>query len=165
MKTADYRGIKVYAVDKGKFAVVADWLVLTNQDELGKQIVDRVLDKPQESLAADAQFAKAHGAVSASTTAWGYVNTVALRDAGLAKKLFAGQAENPLAELIFGGILSTLRQTPYVTVRLDVSDRQIRLSASALMIAAGRATREYYFGAQGTVLRRPDCREATLFFP
>ena len=112
--TVDYRGIKAYAVDKSKFAVVDDWLVVTNKDELGKQIIDRLLDKPKESLAADAQFAKAHAAVSASTTAWAYVNTAALRDAGLAKELFGGQAENPLIELLVGGILSTLQQTPYV---------------------------------------------------
>ena len=63
VKTVDYRGIKVYAVEKNKFAVVEDWLVVTNKDELGKQIVDRFLDKPKTSLAADAQFAKAHAAV------------------------------------------------------------------------------------------------------
>ncbi len=62
---------------------------------------------------------------------WGYISTAALRDAGLAKKLFGGRADNVLAELFFGGIVSTLHQTPYVTIGLDVSDRQVRLSASA----------------------------------
>jgi hypothetical protein len=87
VKASEYRGIKAYAVDQAKFAVVADWLVMTNKDELGKQIIDRVLDQPTESLAGDAQFAKAHEPVNASTTAWGYVNTAALRDTGVAKKL------------------------------------------------------------------------------
>ena len=36
VKTVDYRGVKVYAVDKDRVAVVADWLVVTNQEELGK---------------------------------------------------------------------------------------------------------------------------------
>ncbi len=156
IKTSDYRGIKVYAIDQGTLIVAADWLAVTNKDELGKQIVDRWLDKPRDSLAGDAQFAKAQGAASASTTAWGYVNTAALRDAGVAKKLFGGQAENPLAEILFGGILSTLMRTPYVTVSLDVNDRQLRLTACAPLDRswAGDA-REYFFGLQGQGVAPP----------
>jgi hypothetical protein len=150
VKTGEYRGIKAYAVDKSKFAVVADWLIVTNHQELGKKIIDRLLDKPKESLAANAEFAKARGAVRASTTAWAYVNTAALREAGLAKELFGGQADNPAAELIFGGILSTLRETPYVTVGLEVSDQQVRLSASAPFDRSWAGDlREYFFGPQG----------------
>lgn len=148
--TSDHRGIKTYGADKFQITVVADWLVITNNDELGKRIVDNILDTSKETLAADTQFAKAHAAVSASSTVWGYANTAALRDAGLAKQLFGGQAENVLAELIFGGILSTLRQTPYVTVGLDVNERQVRLSASAPHDRAWAGeSREYYFGSQG----------------
>jgi hypothetical protein len=150
VKTSDYRGIKIYGTDKFQIAATADWLVMTNKDELRKKIVDSFLDKPKESLAADAQFGKAHNAVSASTTAWGYVSTAALRDAGVAKKLYSGQADNVVAELIFGGILSTLQQTPYVTVGLDVSDRQVRLSASAPHDRSWAGeSREYYFGPRG----------------
>lgn len=150
IKTNEYRGIKTYSIDKGKFAAAAGWLLITNNDELGKQIIDSILDTPKESLAADAQFAKAHAAPSASTTAWAYVNTAAIRDAGFAKKLFTGQADNPLAELIFGGLLSTLEHTPYVTFGLEVSDRQLRLSASAPYDRAWAGeSREYYFGPQG----------------
>jgi len=150
IETSEYRGIKTFTIDKSEVAVAANWLVVTNNRQLGKQIVDRFLDRPKESLAADGQFAKAQEAVSPSTTAWGYVNTAVLRDAGLAKELFEGQADNPLAEIIFGGVLSTLRQTPYVTVSLDVSDRHVRLSARAPHDRgwAGQS-REYYFGPQG----------------
>src|SRR4029079_1190235 len=38
VKILDYRGIKVYTVDKARFAVVGDWLVITNNDKLSKQI-------------------------------------------------------------------------------------------------------------------------------
>ena len=150
IKISDYRGIKTYSLDKGKFAAVAGWLLITNNDALGKQMIDSVLDSPAESLAVDTQFAKAYTAESATTTLWGYVNTAAIRDAGVAKKLFTGQADNPLAELIFGGILSTLTHTPYVTFSLDVSDRQLRLSATAPYDRAWAGeSREYYFGPQG----------------
>jgi hypothetical protein len=148
--TSEYRGIKAYAIEKSNFTVVQDWLVVTNNDELGKQIVDRLLDGPKESLAADVHFTKAHGAVSASTTVWVYVNAAAIRDAGLAKALFGGKAENPLIEFLGGGILSTLRQTPYITAGLELSDRQLRLFATAPHdhTWAGES-REYYFGPEG----------------
>jgi hypothetical protein len=113
--TSEYRGTKVYAVDTNKFAVAAGWLVATNKDELGKQIVDRVFDKSQDSLAGDAQFAKAREAAPDSTTAWGYVNTAALRDGGFAKKLFGDQADNPVAERMIGvgrGIRGSITSAP-----------------------------------------------------
>ena len=156
IKTSEYRGVKTYAVDKGRLAVMADWLVITNKDELGKQIIDRFLDRPEESLAENLQFATAQAAVNGSTTALAYVDTTALREAGLAKKLFAGQAENPVAELILGGILSTLQKTPYVAIGLEVNDRQVRLSASAPLDHdwAGDL-REYYFGPKGTGVAPP----------
>ena len=150
VETSDYRGVNVYAVENIKIAAASDWLAVTNNAELGKQVLDRILDRSDDSLAGDAQFANVHGAVSPSTTVWGYVNTAALREAGVATKLFEDRADNPLAEIILGGILSTLRQTPYVTVDLAVSNRGMRLSASAPHDRAWAGElREYYFGPQG----------------
>lgn len=150
VKSAEYRGIKVYEVDKSKMAVTGGWLIVTNKDDTGKMVVDRLLDKPGESLAKDAQFIKARTAAGSSPTAWGYVNTKFLRDVGAAKKAFEGKADNPLAELILGGILSTLKQTPYVTVAVDVTDQHIQLSAASPHDRSWAGeTREYYFGPAG----------------
>lgn len=146
----EYRGIKTYTVDKGHIASAAPWLVATNNADLEQQIVDRILDKPQNSLAADAEFAKARGSANAENVAWGYVNTDAIRKGGVAQKLFGGQAENLLVELLFGGILSTLHQTPYVTFEATVADRQVRLTAAAPHDPAWAGeSRTYYFGPQG----------------
>jgi hypothetical protein len=155
-QTSDYRGVKMYAVDKGQLAVVADWLVITTKDVLGRLIIDRLLDKSKESLAANSQFATAHGGMSEATTAWAYVDTAALREAGLAKKLFGGQAENPLVELILGGILSTLQHTPYVAVDVNASEGQVQLSACAPFDPSWAGElREYYFGPQGSGVAPP----------
>lgn len=150
IKTEVYRGINAYTVDKLHVAVVADWLVATNNEELGRQVVDRVLDKSGGSLADDPQFTAARRGASPPAL-WAYVNTTTLRDAGLAKKLFEGQADNPVAEILFGGILSTLQKTPYVTAGLDVGERQARLFASAPHDRAWAGeSREYFFGPQGS---------------
>jgi Protein of unknown function (DUF3352) len=150
VKIQDYRGIKVYTVEKTRFAVVEDWLVITNNDKLGKQIVDRIRDKPETSLASDPQFAKAHRSMGASTIAWVYVNAAALRDAGVGKDLLSGNAQNPLAELFLGGILNALHHTPYVTLALESGDRHVRLSISAPYDREwAKDSREYYFGPEG----------------
>jgi hypothetical protein len=150
VKIQDYRGIKVYTVEKTRFAAVEDWLVIANNDKLGKQVIDHVRDKAERSLASDPQFAKAHRSVSASTIAWGYVNAAALRDAGVGKELLGGKAQNPLAELFFGGLLNALHHTPYVTLALEPGDRQVRLSISAPYDRAwAKDSREHYFGPEG----------------
>jgi len=150
IKTTDYHGIKIYKADKARVAVVEDWLVITNKEDLGKQVIDRFVAKSDKSFAGDAQFAKAHGSVNGSTTAWAYVNTAAFRDAGLAKKLLGGKSENPLAELLVGGILNALNHTPYVTLRLDSSDRLVRVAASAPYDHKwGDGLRDFYFGPEG----------------
>jgi hypothetical protein len=147
IQTGEYRGIKTYKAGKATIATIAGWIVATNKEELGKKVVDNILDSPAESLATNEQFTKANPTEDASTTLWGYINTATVRDAGLAKKVFGGQAENPLAELIFGGILSTLQKTPFVTFGLTVSDQDIKLKATAPYDRAwaGEA-REYFFG-------------------
>jgi hypothetical protein len=150
VKRDEYRGIKVYKVDKSYFAVVEDWLIVTNNDDFGKEIVAGFLDKPEKSLANDAQFAKGRESAGPDAAAWAYIHTTAIRDAGLAKKAFGGQAENPLAELLFGGILGTLKHTPFVALHADGANGRLRLEASAPYDQAWlKDGREYFFGADG----------------
>jgi hypothetical protein len=156
VETADYRGVKVYAVDKNRFVILDDWLVITNKEELGKQVIDRFLERSQKSLASDAQFAEVQGAMSASTAAWAYVNAATLRSAGVAKELFGGQAENPLLELLFGGILNALQHTPYVAIGLNAGDQDVRLFAHAPYDNDwAKDLREYYFGPEGKGVAPP----------
>jgi hypothetical protein len=146
----DYRGIKTYRFHTSMAAVVKTRLVIANQGVLGKQIVDRVLDDTKESLAVDTQFNQARPLKILAGAAWAYVNTVALRDAGLAKELLDGRADNPLAELLFGGILSTLKHAPYVTFSFEANQQKLCLCATTPHDPnwAGEQ-REYYFGPKG----------------
>lgn len=147
---SQYREQKVYSVEHLWFAAVADWVVATNRRELHDQIVDRILDESNESLAENPQFAEARKAANPSAVVWGYVNVAAVRDAGLASQAFVERTENPLAEILLGGIVSTLRQTPYVTADFVVRDDGIRISASAPHDRSWAGDlREHYFGPQG----------------
>ncbi len=147
---SEYREQKVYSVEQIWVATVADWVVAANRRELHHQVVDRILDQSNGSLAEDSQFAEARKAANPSAVVWGYANLAAVRDAGIASQAFAERTENPLAEILLGGIVSTLRQTPYVTVDLVVRDDGIEISASAPHDRSWAGDlREHYFGPQG----------------
>jgi hypothetical protein len=147
---SEYRGQKVYSVENVWVATAGDWLVATYGRESLDRIVDRILDEPDDSLAEDAQFAAARKAANPSAVIWSYVNTAAVRDAGMASQAFAERTENPLAEILLGGIVSTLRQTPYVTLDLALGDDSIQISAAAPHDRSWAGDlREHYFGPRG----------------
>ena len=130
-KTDAYREVTVYKVDKhSASAVVGNWIVLTNKGELGKSILDRLLDQePSDTdteisgtLSTNAQFKTTYALRNADSQAWAYGNIQTIRDAGAAKKLFEGKAENPLAEALVGGIQSVLQHAPFVTADMKLTD-------------------------------------------
>lgn len=127
IKEGEYRGLPVYDANKSKFAVVEDWLVVTNKPEAGKAVLDRLLDGAGESLADSKTFQTARQARGRNTTGWAFANLATLRDAGVAKKLFAGKSENPAAELLIGGILSTLQHADYATATFSASQADLGL--------------------------------------
>ena len=151
----DYRDLLIYRLEKGGAAVVRDWLVVTNKSELGKSVVDRLLDMaegkvPQDaaaSLASNTDFQAAQKTRKADSHAWGFANLNAVREAGGAKKAFEDKAENPLAELLIGGLQSTLKHSPYITADLTVASSGVELQFSTPWQADWiPEEREYYFG-------------------
>jgi len=127
--TDEYRGITVYKLDQGGAAAVRDWVVVTNNGDLGKSILDRLLSEEsvagespvaEESLADSELFVAAHQKKPAEAQLWSFINLKSVRDAGAAQKMLEGQAENPLAELLLGGIQSILQKSDWVTSDLTV---------------------------------------------
>lgn len=151
IKEGEYRGVTAYEVNKARFAVVEDWLLITNKPDTGKAVLDRLLDDDGESLADNETFQQAQASRKNPDAAWGFANLQTLRDGGVAKKLFEGRAENPAAELLVGGILSSLQNTPFATAELAASESGIDFEL-AIPHKSEWVTeeREYYFGADGT---------------
>ncbi len=165
VKQGEYRGIPAYEVNGTKMAVVEDWLVLTNKDDLGKAVLDRILDGRGRSLVENARFQQARAGRSDNLTAWAFADLKALRTAGVAEKLFAGDADNPAAELLAGGIMSTLQHTTYATAEFTAANDRLALSVQMPYRSDWvPAEREYYFGPGGSG-RAPSLPEAkdTLF--
>jgi hypothetical protein len=151
VKTADYRGMKAYEVANAITTQFGRWMLVTNKGDLAKWIVDSYLDHPTSTLATSEAFKQARSGAPTNALAWVWANTAALRDAGVAKKLYEGKAGNALAELLFGGVLSTLQKTPFLTAALVTQDKQATLTISAPHDRSWAGeTREYYFGPNGS---------------
>jgi hypothetical protein len=136
---AMYRDVQAYEINKVIFGVLGDRLVVTNQGELGKAIVDRWKNPDGEkSLPGKESYRRALEDRSVTTytsgthaIGWMYVDVHSLREAGLAKELLGGKAKDFGAELILGGLLAVLHKTPYVTGNLKLQDSRIHLHLSS----------------------------------
>jgi len=117
IRAVEYRGVQAYRIQDSRFATVGSWLVVTNKDDLGKSILDAWLDGGKSPLSKDADFVSSRRETASGDAPlfWTFVRLRALRDAGIAKELFRGKTDNPLAELLAGGIMSTLRNAPYAS--------------------------------------------------
>ncbi|MDA1049682.1 MAG: hypothetical protein O3C40_04270 [Planctomycetota bacterium] len=150
VNSGEYRGITAYQIDQAKIATWGRWLAVTNKPESGKAVLDALLDTPENTLATNAQFQDARSKAAGAATAWGYVNVEAIRKGGIAKDVFSGKTDNPVAELLVGGVLDTLQHTPYVTASLTLDQQHTRLEfASPHQQDWTTEAREYFFGPDG----------------
>ncbi|MEZ6137317.1 MAG: hypothetical protein R3C53_20710 [Pirellulaceae bacterium] len=152
VETGEYRGVTAYKTKQAVVATVDEYLFVSDKKELGKLIVDRYLDKATRGLSENANFAKAMAAQptsDATTFAWGYADVQKLREAGLAKHALNGPSDNFGAELILGGVLETLRDTPVITAAWTVEDHATQLTFSAPHTEPIDDRREYFFGPDG----------------
>ncbi len=163
----DYQGITVYQLPEGGAATYKDWLIVTNKGDLGKAVLDRFVasaDEKPESLADNPVFQQASQSRAASQI-WSFVDLAAIRSRGGAQKLFEGQAENPLAELIAGGIQSVLQHADWLCSDVTVAESGLTWNiASPLSVDWIPEPRQYYFGPANTGLAPalPNVKE-TLF--
>jgi hypothetical protein len=146
-----YRDVTVYRLDKGAFAIHDGTLVVTNNGDLGKFVLDRLLDGGGETLAINGAFQKACDTRTSDSTAWVYLDMEPVRTmAGEKSPLATGRTENFLAELLIGGAIDTARKTPFVTGSITLSDDDLSLTLAAPHEAAWQTeARRYYFGDGG----------------
>ncbi len=158
-KPVDYRGTSIYRLGKGGAAVVREWLIVTNEGDLGKMVLDRLIDlKPDAAnepvpgtLSSQANYATAYATRDAGSDLWAFANVEAVRNAGAGKKALEGKAENPLAEVLFGGIQSTLLHSPFVTANVDVAPSGLTMRLSTPWQADWiPEERTYFFGPENS---------------
>ncbi|MCH7989186.1 MAG: hypothetical protein IID46_08550 [Planctomycetes bacterium] len=150
IKTVEYRGITAYSAADAKFATVGPWLVLVNNDELGKAVLDNYLDGNENSLASDDQFQASRKLIEGEPTVWAYFNVAAFRAANADSPLYKKKTDNVLIELLIGGMLGTIQNTPYAVSSLDITKHGIAFKVAAPHDPAWVGEeREYFFGPGG----------------
>ncbi|MFM8477288.1 MAG: hypothetical protein ACKOEO_16020 [Planctomycetaceae bacterium] len=176
-----YRDVPVYRMPQGGAAVVGEWLLVVSSANAGRTLLDRILDppvasagaantpdqpttQPPQSLADIPAFRTATSgeAPADSIRAWFGLAAVrtALQTLGRGgQNVFTTRIDDPVAELLFGGLQSVLGQAEWATAELqtDATGLQLRLATpfDATWIPEQR---EWYFGPQAAG-RVPDVPE------
>lgn len=165
LKSAEYRGIQGYGIDKNVFAAIGPWLMVTNRQELAKRVIDRHLDTPSTSLAdapwrASPQFGPlvlrdALKVMPNQTIATLEMDLAKTRELFSSNDLFRKQAKDFGAELLLGGILALLQNAPSMAMELNLEPTAVATDVSFPTDVAWFAeSREHYVGpgAQGQAL-------------
>ena len=149
-KQGDYRGFMADLVgDDVKLVRMHDWMLVTNNSELGKSIIDQYLDRDNESLASNETYLASRKNLEGSTenrVASAFLDLKTLRDAGVAKNIFNEKIDNLIGEVAVGGILANLRHTPYLAAQFHLQTAGLSLELATPHDREWEAPREYFFG-------------------
>ena len=145
-----YREKTVYKTKGGGFATIGPWLVLGNKPELGKSVLDVLIDGTSEGIAKNESFAVAQAKVPPTASVWAFTNIATIRGAGVAPKLYSGRADDPGGEMLVGGILDVLKTANFSTTVLTVDAKTMSIEI-ALPFEADKVSesREFFFGPGG----------------
>ncbi len=91
----------------------------------------------------------------------GWADLDRVRRLGLARELFRGMVDNPGTELVLGGVLEALQDSPWLTARVTLDDENLQLAFGAAMEAKNvSSSRAYFFGPDG-MATAPDLVDAS----
>ncbi|MFN4904639.1 MAG: hypothetical protein ACK5LQ_05360 [Planctomycetota bacterium] len=141
VQSAEYRGIRGYKIQNGIFAAIGPWMLVTNQGDLAKAILDHRVDKTQGLSQAPwyRQARESHASKTDSPSADFWIDMVSLREQMSNNDLFRGQAKDFGAELILGGILS-------VMANAQVMQGSVSVDAQGVSFEAQTPSKPEWFG-------------------
>jgi len=149
VKEIEHRGLKGHQVGELQLTVHDRWIVASSKPLAQSFVLNNLLDKEPESLSGEAQFAAAY-AKRPKTSAWAYLDLRLLRTLGNFKALAAKKSDNPLGELLAGGIVSALPSATHVTAAIDLQPERLTLNlAMPCDVPAAARQKEFFFGAEG----------------
>lgn len=147
-----YRDLQIYRLENAAAVVSGQWLMIANKAELGRFVIDRMLDTQGEKsdvLSASANFRTAVAGRQDDLSAWAWASLDSLRENEKFLQGLNNKSENPLAELLAGGLQSNLLHAPYATAEVRLPETGVEFSvampASAEWIPESR---QWYFGPE-----------------
>ncbi|HXT60624.1 MAG TPA: DUF3352 domain-containing protein [Pirellulales bacterium] len=170
IKSKEYNGVVGWQFGpESVHAIIDDMLVVSNKPDALKGAIDRSRDAAAKSLADAPEFQQASGKKPPGGIGWAWTSLDAVRKAPNVEKALNGRSNNPLIELLFGGVLDALRRAPFATAGLTLDGNRLRLVAELPRDASQTsAARSWYFAPdakQGApAALRPAGTIATLSF-
>lgn len=140
----------VYQIDEVRFATHGRWLIVSNKALLFNMVLTNCTSDDGTCLDQDAQFQTVYKTRPADATAWTYLDFRLLRAAGVLKAAVNRKSDNPIIELLAGGIVAAFPDAPYVTGALNWDGNKLGLTIDMpANVAAAAKRREFYFSADG----------------
>jgi hypothetical protein len=140
IKSKDHLGVKGWSFDQGEaHAIVGDLLLFSDRPDGLKGMIERSTESSAQGLAGNKNYQQAKElnfpmiatrATGPAPFAWTLVDLDAARMAPNTKKILAGPSNNPLLELLAGGVLDAAGKAPFVTARASWSNGDLRVLTS-----------------------------------
>lgn len=128
VKSNEYQGFTGWTFGGGEVHVILDDLLLiSNQADTLKAAIDRYRDPAAGNLATQAGFAAAREKQPAGAIGWSWVDLAAVRQDPNVQKALNKRSDNPVIELLLGGVLDTLKQAPYLSSSITHDGGRLRL--------------------------------------
>lgn len=150
VQSSDYRGqaVQSFGPDQAH-ALIDDLLIVSNRSEGVQAAIDRLLDESATTSLGDAEdFQKARGMVASDQAGWAMVRLEAVRKLPQVAAALEAKSDNPVIELVAGGVLEVLRSAPFAVASLQVSADNLGLRVQLPRgDAPVREQRAWYFPA------------------
>jgi hypothetical protein len=145
--STEYRGVQAYKIQNGIFAKLGSWVLVTNQGDFAKAVVDHKLDN-RKGLSQAPWYQEASNKLQATgSMAELWIDLARIREQMKNNDLFRGQANDFGAELILGGVLSVLANAQVMHASMTMDEQGIALEVQSPSDPAwyGQA-RQHYVG-------------------
>lgn len=156
IKQTTYREVEAFEVNGAIVVGMANYLVISNNGDLLKGMIDRWREPTAQRGQANEHFreltppdseSNSPNALPRQPLARAWLDVRQLRESGLVKNLFNETRDNFAVELLIGGIVSAMQQASTIEFRLESQGNQLALQMLTPRAKNLEAERyEYFFG-------------------
>ena len=152
IESKTYRDRTCYKIKGGAFALIDDVLLVVNKAETGREMIDRLLDGDPQSLEQNPRYQEAQERRRPDSTVRAFIDADALRGLGVAyDQLNTATQQNPLLEVVAGGIVEAVQSAPWVVADLTATPDAVHFHALLPHdVTRVSEERDYYFGPNGS---------------
>lgn len=128
VKSAEHNGVRGWSFGKDEaHAIIGNLLVISNKSEAVKEVIDAERGGSGGGLAASRDFQAARKSAEPGALAWGMINLQALRLLPKVSQALSAKSDNPVGELLLGGVLDVAARSPFVTLGVYRSAGRVQL--------------------------------------